>query len=134
MKLLRTRLTLAVLLISAVLTVAACHPNVTYETPKAAAAVHADDVVVRLNELQATLIQACGPAVECAADAGFSTSTFREIVKALIDIRTTLKAAPDGWLASTRAGWAQLKPRLVGVTNPAIAAAFGAVDAVLGGL
>jgi hypothetical protein len=114
------------------LAVSSC-AKVTPATPKAAAAIKADAVVVRVNELQAAVIDYCGPAPECAPNT-IPTNTARDVVKALIDVRTTLKATPEGWQATVKAGWVVAKSRLVGITNPAIVAALSAGDALIGGL
>lgn len=107
--------------------------KVTPETPKAAAAITADAVVVRVNEVQAAVIDYCGPAPQCAPGT-IDTNTAREVVKAMTDLRTVLKAVPAGWQASVKAGWTQAKIRLVGITNAAIVAAIAALDVLIGGL
>lgn len=112
---------------------AGCHKNLTFETPKAQAAMRADDIVVRVNELQAAVIQACGPDPVCQPN-GIDTNTARAIVQASIDIRAVLKSTPDGWQATVKTAWAQIKPRFAGITNVAIQAAFGLVEAAIGAL
>lgn len=111
----------------------ACHPKVTGATPVATAALAADAVVIRVNELQATVIQACGPAPTCQPGS-LDTNLARTIVQTCMDLRTTLKAVPAGWQATVRTAWNQAKPKFAAVTNPAIVAAIAAVDAVIGGL
>lgn len=111
----------------------ACSKKVTPETPRAGVALVADAIVVRVNELQATVIQACGPQATCAPNT-ISTPLARDIVQTCIDLRITLKSIPDGWQATVRAAWTRAKPRFAAVTNPAIQAAIVAVDALLGSL
>lgn len=112
---------------------AGCAHHVTGDTPKATAALTADAIVIRVNELQATVIQACGPAPTCQPNS-LDTNLARQIVQACIDARVTLKAVPTGWQATLKAGWSQERARLATVTNPAIVAALAAVDVAIGGL
>lgn len=125
-------LVLAALLSTTPLT-SACAKKNTGATPTASAAITADAIVIRVNELQATVIQACGPAPACQPNS-LSTILARDIVQACIDLRTTLKAVPAGWQATVKAAWAQARPRFASVTNVAILAALSAVDVAIGGL
>lgn len=111
----------------------ACNKKVTGATPIAQAAITADAVVVRVNELQAATIQYCGPAPQCAPGT-LDTALARQIVQTSIALRQTLKAVPSGWQATVKAAWAQARPKFATVTNPAIVAALAAVDIVIGGL
>ncbi len=104
--------------------------KLTPETPVAAAALKADAVVIRVNELQASVIEACGPAPECQPNS-IPTATAREAVKAMIDIRTVLRTTPAGWQATVKSTWAQVKQRLGSVTNPAILSAVALVNAAV---
>jgi len=116
--------------------VAACHPGLTPADPQAAVALKADGVVIRVNEFQGALIQYCGPGPQCAPNT-VDTNTFRELLQACIDLRAVLKTTPQGWQASAKAIWGRVSnnPRVLPLkTNPAISAAFSAVDAILGGL
>ncbi len=110
-----------------------CSHKVTGATPIASAALAADAVVIRINELQATVIDACGPAPMCRAGS-LDTALARDIVQACIDIRTTLRAVPTGWQTTVKAGWQQARARFGSVTNVAILAALGLVDVAIGGL
>lgn len=111
----------------------ACASHQVGATPKASAALKADAVVIRINELQAATIQACGAGPTCQPNS-LSTALARDIVQTAIDIRSTAKAVPAGWQATVRAAWTQARPRFRTVTNPAILAALAGVDALLGGL
>lgn len=126
-------LALVALLTSTVLSGGCADKNLTPETPKAATALKADAVVVRVNELQAALIEACGPDAQCRPDS-LDTNLFRTLISGCIDLRTVLRATPEGWRETVRASWAQTKPKFAGITNPAIVAALGLVDAAIGGL
>jgi len=123
-------LALIALLTSTILT--GCAKKVTGDTPRAQSALTADAIVIRVNELQATVIQICGPQPVCAPE--ISTPLARDIVQTCIDLRTTLKAVPQGWLATIRQAWIQARPRFSAVTNVAVQAALSAVDALIGGL
>lgn len=116
-----------------VLAFSGCNKKVTGATPTAQAALTADAVVIRVNELQAATIQYCGPAPTCAPDT-LDTNLARQIVQTLIDLRATLKAVPAGWQATVKQAWAQARPRFAAVTNPAIVAALAAVDLAIGSL
>lgn len=130
----RTRLAALLIIVALSLSFAsACSKKVTPETPRAGVALTADALVIRVNELQATVIQACGPQVTCAPNT-ISTALARDIVQTCIDIRTTALAVPNGWQAAVRTAWSRAKPRFAGVTNPAIQAAISAVDALLSSL
>ncbi len=114
-------------------TAASCPKKVTGDTPIATAALTADAIVIRVNELQATVIQACGPAPQCQPNS-LSTPLARDLVQTCIDLRTVLRATPYGGPAAARAAWAQARPRFKTVTNPAIVAALVALDTYLGGI
>ena len=122
---------------SAMLTVgvlfAACPHNVTPENPAAAAAIKADAVVIRVNELQAVVIQACGPGPECQPNS-LPTNAAREIVKACIDLRSLLKPplATD-WRTLVKNAWALKKPS-ISSNDPIIQSAIAGVDTIIGGL
>ncbi len=127
------RLLISSLFVVGLLTAVGCSQNPTPATPLAAQALTADAIVVRVNEVQASVIQACGPAVTCQPGS-LSTTLARDIVQTCIDLRTTLRAVPDGWRATVKTGWAQAKPRFAGITNPLIVTAISALDAAIGGL
>ncbi len=121
------------IVIALLCTAPACSHKVTGATPVAQAALNADAIVIRVNELQAAVIQACGPAPQCQPNS-LSTALARDLVQTCLDLRATLKAVPAGWQATVRAAWQQARPRFNPVTNPAILAALAAVDVILGGL
>ena len=87
----------------------------------------ATQISQRVEELQNTAIQANltgaladGPAVL--------------IVRFTVSAQKTLQALPEGWQASLVMGWAEMKKLLPPViqASPALAAAIGAVDVILG--
>lgn len=107
--------------------------KLTPETPLAATALKADAIVIRVNELQASVIEFCGPAPECQPNS-LPTATARDIVKGLIALRTVLKSTPAGWQATAKTTWAEVQPKFAGVTNPAILSAIALVKAAVEGL
>jgi hypothetical protein len=131
MQLYKRRFALALVVL--LLALPACAGKVTGATPIATSALQADAIVIRVNELQATVIQACGPAPTCQPNS-LDTALARDLVQTCLDLRTTLKAVPAGWQGTVRTAWTQARPRFAAVTNPAILAAVSAVDVILGGL
>lgn len=113
--------------------------KVTPATPKAAAAIKSDEVVLRAKELQAATIAACWPdgvmKAECAPG-GISTAAARELVKVTVDVAEVAKKVPAGWQASVKASWFAAKPRLLalGPFPQAVTIAIGVADALIGGL
>lgn len=112
---------------------AGCNKQVTGATPMANAAIAADAVVIRVNELQAATIQYCGPAPQCAPGT-IDTQLARQIVETSIALRQTLKAVPAGWQATVKSAWKQARPKFASIQNPAIVAALAAVDLAVGAL
>ncbi len=121
------------IILSLIFCLSACSHNVTSDTARGTAALRADAVVIRINEVQAAVIQACGPGPECAPNT-IPTNAAREIVKACIDLRTAARSVPDGWQATVKTLWATAKPKIIGLNNAVITAAASAADALIGGL
>lgn len=103
----------------------ACHAPVTITTPQGKAAYTADQIVVRVNELQ-------NAAIKAEAGGALPTATTRTIVEFAVAADKTLAATPAGGAATVAVAWQQTKLKLAGVSNPAILAAMSAVDVVLG--
>lgn len=97
-------------------------PNLS---PAADAAYTADQVVIRINELM-------NAAIAAHAQNALPTNATRTIVKFAVAADQTLADVPAGWQATVRAAWLATKKQLPAQTNPAILAAMGAVDLVLG--
>ena len=112
----------------------ACAGKVTGATPIASAAIKADAVVIRVNELQNAAMAACGtPSGDCQPG-GISRALAVEIVADCVSLNQVLRTVPAGWQASVKASWAQAKARIGVVSNPAVAAALGVLDGLIGGL
>lgn len=112
-------------ILAIVVCVDGCAPPVTIVTPQGQAAFKSDQVVVRINELMNAAIRAN------AANA-LATDTTRMIVSFCVAADKTLAATPAGWPATLAKAWAQTKAKLPTIENPAILAAIGAVDVVIG--
>jgi len=112
-----------------ILGAAACAPK--HLSPAAQNAFSADQVVIRLGELQDTAIAANANGTLLDKDA-------IAIVKFTVAGAKTAKTVPSGWRQTLRASWTELKASGVGAgAGPglaAIRAAFAAVDALLGGV
>jgi hypothetical protein len=103
------------------------------ETPKAAALLKANEVDLRVLELVHAIDAACGPAPQCQPGS-LDTGLAKTLVQGCMDVSAVARRSADGWQSAARAIWAQLKPRFAGITNPAVVAAFGLVDGLLGGI
>ena len=112
------------ILILALATAPACHAPVTVTTPQGKAAYTADQIVVRVNELQRA-------AVSAEAGHALDTATTRTIVEFCVSADKTLAATPNGWQATVGTAWVEAKKKLPLITNQAVMAAIGAVDVVL---
>jgi len=108
-------------------TLPACRPhNAPILSPQGQIAYTADQIAVRVQELQRTAIQA-------EASGGLSTSTTRIINRFALTAAPILASTPDGWAATGAGAWALAKEALPPgtVTNPAVLAAINLVDIVL---
>ncbi len=110
------------------LTVSGCVPKSL--APEAKPAYAADQIVLRVNELQAAAIQA-----NAAVPPALSEAQTRVIVEFTVSADRTLAAVPQGWYATVRAAWLEARKKLADqVKNPIVSAAMDAVDAVLDAL
>lgn len=102
------------------LTFSGCaHP--TFQSPTAQKAYTADQVVVRLNELQ-------GAAIDANKAGALDVDTTRVIVQFCVAGNRTLAAVPQGWPATIQAAWRGVKPNIPDVNVPALRAAVLAAD------
>lgn len=123
MKRFRT-LTLVLALAVAVPVLPACHAPVTIETQAGKTAYTADQIVIRVNNLQNAAIQA-------EKTGGLPTATTRTIVEFAVSANRILKETPAGWQTTVAISWAEAKKRLSPITNAGVLAALDAVDIVL---
>lgn len=105
----------------------ACATPVTVTTPQGNVAYTADQIVVRINELQNAAI-----AANAAVPPALPTATTRVIVQFCVTADKTLAATPAGWPATLLTAWTATKAQIPAQTNPSILAAISAVDVVLG--
>ena len=121
---------LSLALIGALVLQAGCvKAPTTVVTPAGKTAYTADQIVIRVNELQNAAIQA-------QATGALPTSTTRIIVQFCVAADTTLKATPAGWGQTLATAWTQAKTSIpaADLANPVIAAAAAGVDVVLAAL
>lgn len=128
------RLCLLPLLFALCLSAPACAPK-TIQDPAVRAAYTADQLVLRLGELQNATIDA-------ATTQKIDLPTSRKIVTWISgDLRSTppttgvvdvIKTAPQGWKSTVQSGWATLKPTIDKV--PVLAIYSSVIDALIGGL
>lgn len=116
-----------VLLAAAVLTFSACHAPVTITTPQGHAAYTADQIVVRVNELQ-------NAAIAANQQQALPLATTRAIVEFCVGADKTLAALPSGWQASLLAAWTSTKASLPPTSNVAISSALALVEAAIQGV
>lgn len=125
MKFTMRSLVCALLLGVSLLSASGCaHTPPTITTPAGQRAYKADQIDIRVNELQNAAIQA-------EATGGLPTATARIIIQFTTAANKTLHDTPAGWPQTLQTAWTQTKQAVGVVTNPAVAAAMGAVDAVL---
>ncbi len=111
-------------IIACCLALSACAPPPTVTTPQGQLAYKADQIVVRVNELM-------NAAIAANASGALDTNTTRTIVQFTVAADQTLASTPNGWQATVLTAWAATKAKLPVIQNPAILAAFSAVDIVL---
>lgn len=100
----------------------ACTPPETIVTEPGKIAYRADQIAVRVNELQKAAIQA-------EANGGLPTATTRIIVEFAVSANRILKETPAGWPKTVAQLWTETKARLPPFTDqPMVMVAFDAVD------
>jgi hypothetical protein len=117
-----------------ILLLAACHAPVTVVTPQGKTAYTADQVVVRVRELQNAAIQANATLVN--GQPGLDTATTRIVVQTCVSLAQTLAATPTGWPATIKTAWASFRvqaPQLFLGTTP-VALLVQSLDVVIAAL
>ena len=87
----------------------------------------ADEIVVRLNELQ-------DAAINAEATKGLDTATTRTFVQFVVSAEKTLAATPAGWQQTVSIAWRETKAQLPAITNQTVRVAIAALDAALASL
>lgn len=124
-----TRRLSSLLVIVALLAVPACaSKKLTPETPRAAALMKVDSVGIRINELQAVILQVCITDEGCT-ESGVGKKLAQEVVQTCMDIRQLLRQ--ENWQGKVKEAWEAVRARLGGVKNAAVLSVFSLVDAVL---
>lgn len=94
-------------------------------TQQGKVAYTADQVVVRINELENTAIAANN-------DGSLKDDVAISIVKFCVSADKTAKTTPDGLKPALKTGWAELQKNLVGKTvPPTLTLAIGALDGII---
>ncbi len=101
----------------------ACHPPSTIVTQPGKIAFTADQVVIRVNELQKAAVQA-------NASGALDTANTRIIVEFSVAADKVLKATPSGWQATVKALWLQAAPKIT-TTNTTVQLAVTALTGLL---
>lgn len=101
-------------------------PNLS---PQGQVAFKADQIVLRVGELQ-------NAATQANAGGALDEATTRTIVTWTVSAAQILKTTPAGWQAALVSSWTAVKGNLPlrSITNPTVQLAFTAVDAIIGGL
>ncbi len=120
------RLILALALAGSTLSLPACQRPVTITTDAGKLAFTADQIVLRVNELQRAAIDANTRGI-------LDIGTTRTIVQWSINADTVLKTVPAGWKETVIGSWRVAKME-IHTTNSLIQSAMAAIDAVLGGI
>lgn len=102
----------------------ACGAKPTFATPKAQVIYTADQVAIRINELQ-------NAAINAEAHQGLPTDQARTIVEWCVASNRVLATAPADWRVTLAITWELAKQKIGPVANPALGAAMGIVDAVV---
>lgn len=114
-------------LVICLLVTPACGPKVVLTTPEGHIAYAADQVSLRVTELERTAISA-------NAAGKLSEADTRVILTFADAAQKTLAQTPQGWQASLKTAWQATRGQLSSSTNPAIASAVSLVDALMEGL
>lgn len=123
----KLKLTAVLLTVVAAFTVVSCAKTAPNLTPVGQHAYTADQVAMRVQELQRA-------AIDAEATKALPTATTRVIVQFTVAAAATLKSVPDGWPAALAAAWTSAKQQIGAVPNPLIAAAMSALDVVIAGV
>lgn len=112
------------LLSAALVSVTSCAPK-SIQTPAGRAAYSADQVVLRIGELQTATIDA-------NRGGALSDAIAIKVVRFCVDANKTLKAVPSGWQPTVATAYHQLRAELTDRDRQSIALYIAALDALLG--
>ena len=120
----RQTLVLALSVISVIGLTIACQRPPTIVTPQGKTAYTADQIAVRVNELQ-------NAAIVAESSGGMATADTRIVVSFAVSANQILAKTPAGWQTTVSQSWVEAKRHLPAQKNPTVVAAMGAVDVVL---
>ncbi len=100
-------------------------------TPQGKAAFAADQVVIRLAEVQNAVIVAATP--DATGKVGIAKPTANLIVSWIVDTLKVIKQTPNGWLAASTAAWNAAKTRIPPATLASAQGYIIAIDTLLAG-
>lgn len=106
-----------------VLALAGCNAPASIKTPAGRTAYTADQIVLRVGELQ-------GAAIQAEQTGGLPATIARPIVETTVALNKILRDTPSGWQVTVQHAWADLKPKIPAQyrDSPALAAVWAAVD------
>lgn len=116
------RLPVALLCLSLI----ACHPPASIQTPQGKIAYTADQVAQQIGHLEQAVI-----AANQATPKGIPDQTAIDIVQFCVAAELTLGKTPSGWQQTVATAWGQLKAKYPAVTNPVIQSLIAAVDVAI---
>ncbi len=103
------------------------HAPPTVTTQAGQTAFTADQIVLRVNELERA-------AIAGEANGSIPTATARAIVTFCVDADKTLAVTPQGWQKTVQTAWLALRTQIGFVSNQTIATLMNAVDLSLASL
>lgn len=106
------------------LLLSACHPPPTIVTPAGRTAYTADQITLRVNELEQAAITA-------NRTGGLALAPTRTLVEFCVVADQTLAATPAGWPVTLATAWTVAKIKLPPNLSPVLTAAMSALDVVL---
>lgn len=118
------RLVLPFVLVAALLGTPACHAPASVQTPTGKAAYTADQLVIRLGELENTVI-----AANLAGSLADRDAT--KLVRFCVDAAKVAKSAPAGWPILITNAWTQVKLDVPALAKPPLLTYVPLIDIAL---
>jgi hypothetical protein len=100
-------------------------------TPQGRAAFQADQVLIRVENVQDAVIAAATP--DAAGRVGIEKPTADIIVGFTRDAALTIRQTPNGWLPTVRTAWAAAKTRIPPATLASVQGYIIAIETLLAG-
>ncbi len=99
----------------------ACNAPASIKTPEGKTAFTADQIVLRVGELQNATMQA-------ERTGGIPTAAARTIITFTVSANKILRDTPAGWQATIATSWRELKPKIPADVRDRLAVVWAAVD------